>query len=846
MNDPVARIFESRKFKQIIRSTRINSISAEFPTIQITAEVGSIDWNYALLCASILSSATTERAQNTTLRIAVSCLESDETEQAHKHAAAALLARVGNQRSVELAEEREMIGTQAWTKLPPLLRLEAIRTRLRLSIPLSSGSDLAVNSFQEDLWNSAEQHDWLSISAPTSAGKSRIVREWFLECIRKSDRYTAVYLAPTRALVEEISAEFRREVDSDTGIVVMPWDPNLDSNHKRVLVVTQERLHLIQSSHRPFQANLLFVDEAQGLGAPERGILLQQVIDRAVEDNPNLQVMFASPLSANPELLLADKPSEARSDAILSEAVTVNQNLLRIENVKGAPAKRTVSLVHEGQLWPVGEFQLQQRATKVPMRLAYVAHAMGGTNGGNIVYVNGADDAEKVAINISNLVDPQESDEEIIHLQELIRTAVHPKYSLADTLQSRVAFHYGNMPLLIRSEIERLFGNGKIQFLVCTSTLLEGVNLPCKTIFMRNPQKGRGRPLSEPDFWNLAGRAGRWGKEFQGNIVCIDTDKDDLWLNLPLVRRRSELKLATRQGMHDAAPLLAYIRSNYPVDSSVAATENLFSYLATRYASGIEIIDLLDQVSSSSDRSELERAVKQSIDNAEFPRDLVTRHAGISPVAMQRLLEHFRGSQSNPHDLALPLPEEPDSRQRYQSAFVHLGTVMTSAFGSPPTSGGPDRRKWQLANLVVNWMNGMPLARLIEQRSNEKTPIARTIRDVMADIETIARFQAPKFLSCYSDILAVYAAERGIHDIGHGQDITMLLELGVSRPSEVVLMSLGLSRTATIALSGYITVDNWTSSVAIEWLRNQNFEGFDIPVLIQRELADAIRPLIVE
>ena len=46
----------------------------------------------------------------------------------------------------------------------------------------------------------------------------------------------------------------------------------------------------------------------------------------------------------------------------------------------------------------------------------------------------------------------------------------------------------------------------KRQYLVCTSTLLEGVNLPAKSIIIRKPTRGQGNPLNQNDFWNLAGR----------------------------------------------------------------------------------------------------------------------------------------------------------------------------------------------------------------------------------------------------------------------------------------------------------------------------------------------------
>jgi len=833
-------VFESSAFNGALRQIRLRSVEAEFPMVDPANPRGAIDWNFALLYASALAGVNTERAQKAALRVAATCLAFDGTDETQRVAAAALLERVGNHRSVELAQRRDHITESALGELPPLTRLETIRRRLSLSIPLSTGEDLTVNPFQSELWSDAEQADWISVSAPTSAGKSHIVREWFLERLRESERYTAVYLAPTRALVDEVSAEFRRTAPSGTGVITMPWAPDIDRHHRRVLVLTQERLHLIQQSRHPFEVDLLFIDEAQGLGNAGRGILLQQVIDRALADHPTLQVIFASPLSENPEILLTSRPSEVRTATILSDVVTVNQNLIYVESVRRKPLQRTMTLIDAGERVPIAQFELKQRAAKVPMKVASIAHALGGEHGGNIVYVNDADGAEKVAKNIADLLSEIEPDEQIQELQDLVRTAVHPRYALVEVLGKGVAFHYGNMPLVIRSGIERLFAEGKIEYLVCTSTLLEGVNLPCRTIFMRNPQKGRGHALTEADFWNLAGRAGRWGKEFQGNIVCIDTDDDTIWPNLPTVRRRSHLTLATESGLRGTQGLIDYVRSGFSVENSDLAAENLFSYLAAKYVRQGQVDHELQLIPDETERAELRVAITHAVDEAEYPPDLIPRHAGISPAAMERLLASFRASALDPHVLALPLPEESDSRDRYQEALVRLGATMTQAFGRAAAAGKDDKRKWQLANLVVNWMNGMPLARLIEQRAQGNIPLAKAIRDVMADIETVARFQAPKYLSCYSDVLGVYASERGVHDVGHEQDITMLLELGVSRPSEVVLMSLGLSRTATVALAEYVTVDQWTSEECLGWLQRQNIQGLNIPVLIQREIRDVL------
>ena len=76
------------------------------------------------------------------------------------------------------------------------------------------------------------------------------------------------------------------------------------------------------------------------------------------------------------------------------------------------------------------------------------------------------------------------------------------------------------MPQLIRNLVENLYKAGTVKYMFCTSTLLEGVNMPTKNLFIIDNKKHRG-VLKPIDFWNLAGRAGRMAKELQGNIYCI-------------------------------------------------------------------------------------------------------------------------------------------------------------------------------------------------------------------------------------------------------------------------------------------------------------------------------------
>uniref|UniRef100_UPI001A2775FB helicase-related protein n=1 Tax=Vibrio cholerae TaxID=666 RepID=UPI001A2775FB len=115
------------------------------------------------------------------------------------------------------------------------------------------------------------------------------------------------------------------------------------------------------------------------------------------------------------------------------------------------------------------------------------------------------------------------NDEELVNESEFISDFVHKDFILAKYLRYGIALHNGSLPTFIRKRIEGLYARKKIKFIFCTSTLLEGVNLPTQNVFIY-PFAKRTLDNAEKcnlDFWNLAGRAGRYRNELSGNIICI-------------------------------------------------------------------------------------------------------------------------------------------------------------------------------------------------------------------------------------------------------------------------------------------------------------------------------------
>ena len=270
-----------------------------------------------------------------------------------------------------------------------------------------------------------------------------------------------------------------------------------------------------------------------------------------------------------------------------SDSPTVIQNLIIAEQAPRKPKLWNLSLRHGDALLPIGQLNLASAPGGVTKKLAFIAAAV-GERGGTLVYANKAGQAEDIAALISQLIPPVDGpDKELSELAALARKGVHPNFALASLVEKGVAFHYGNMPSLIRLEVERLFRSGKIRFLVCTSTLIEGVNLSCRTIVVRGPRKGVGHPMEPHDFWNLAGRAGRWGNEFQGNIVCIDPDDNDAWPTGVPVRSRYPIKRESDAVLESGDGIVGYLdqRADTPLVqiSETGKYEQVGAYLLATY-----------------------------------------------------------------------------------------------------------------------------------------------------------------------------------------------------------------------------------------------------------------------
>jgi len=103
-----------------------------------------------------------------------------------------------------------------------------------------------------------------------------------------------------------------------------------------------------------------------------------------------------------------------------------------------------------------------------------------------------------------------------LHAQNLGLAAAATK-----SAQYGIFSHHGNTPHGIRLAVEHAMREELIRFVVCTSTLAQGVNLPIRYLIVTSVYQGLER-IKVRDFHNLIGRVGRAGMHTEGSVLFAD------------------------------------------------------------------------------------------------------------------------------------------------------------------------------------------------------------------------------------------------------------------------------------------------------------------------------------
>ena len=353
--------------------------------------------------------------------------------------------------------------------------------------PPSLGQDIVFHRPQAEVYWALAAGENVVLSAPTSFGKSLII-----DAIIATDRYRNILIVvPTIALIDETR---RRLAERFRGRYKIITHGSQTKAERNIFVATQERV--LQDS-LVNDVDFLVVDEFYKLsparGDDDRCALLNQVLYHLLKKVGQFYMLGPNVLGVSP-----DFSRRVRYRTFLEPYRTVVSELHYVEG-------------------PGNEFE---RLIKVCEQL----------NEPTLIFCRSPRRAADVARRLMEAGLGQESPDSRA-AADWIAMHYHPDWHFSKAFRLGIGIHHGRIPRALAQFAVRTFDNGGMRFLVCTSTLIEGVNTKAKNIVIFDHEISR-TPIDLFTFNNIRGRAGRMKQHFVGHVYLFHPEPEQ---ELPLV-----------------------------------------------------------------------------------------------------------------------------------------------------------------------------------------------------------------------------------------------------------------------------------------------------------------------
>ena len=466
----------------------------------------------------------------------------------------------------------ELGTTSVWAALPPDLPSAARAMTLgdppvlRLWPPqlnFLTGDDGGASPLDPDVRR-------LVLSFPTSAGKTLLAQILITAHLASPAEGDVCVVAPTHSLCRELSHSLDRRLRTLGEHLYVEGPLGYDRPRPaaaRVTVMTPEKLAaLLRANPAGLLAkySMFVVDEAHLVADPSRGWKLEEsltLLHHLTIDSAH-RILLVSAALGNQSHIVEWMTGAGRDPLIhhtewrgprrLSAVYTTSPNW---DNAFDEPAQGqrlarrriplhgdvhllTGSTIFHGRFaesvgtlvrrqtrdgdWTRDIATSTERAQLVPL----INHV--STSGPVLVIQPTRADAQRLAETVAETIDDGAENSALVDLAQTRLTNKHP---LIGMLRKGVAFHHAALPFDIQAEIEESVRAGRIRILVATSTLIEGVNLPFKTVIVGrrgypDSKVGYVETISATGLLNAVGRAGRAGRETEGWLILAELSAD--------------------------------------------------------------------------------------------------------------------------------------------------------------------------------------------------------------------------------------------------------------------------------------------------------------------------------
>ena len=407
-------------------------------------------------------------------------------------------------------------------------------------------------------------HRSVIVSLPTSSGKTFIAEFRILQALNQFDHENGwvAYLAPTRALVNQLTTRLRRDF-FPLGTVVEKVSPALEvdgleagmltetdqAQQFRILVTTPEKLDLMlrggweDQIGRPL--TLVVVDEAHGLASEHRGLKLELLLATINRECRHAQFLLLTPFIRNGAEIASWLAPDSNKSIDMGVDWTPNDRVVAIARVNQGSRRGEFSLsLHTrhttrntldipeqlgiGELRPLG---LAWSAVKgSPGKIAATTAQVLQERGTVIVLADTPSATWSIADTFKIEENKRTLDGGVLgHVQRFLIDEMGPDFPLADLLEYGIGVHHAGMSEDTRALVEWLTENNRLRVLVATTTIAQGVNFPVSGVVFASHQYRLREPpwrkeMPPEDFWNIAGRAGRVDQGDLGVVALAAND----------------------------------------------------------------------------------------------------------------------------------------------------------------------------------------------------------------------------------------------------------------------------------------------------------------------------------
>ncbi len=372
------------------------------------------------------------------------------------------------------------------------------------------------------------------LGAPTSSGKT-LVAELAILCMlnarsrdgssslsSSSSSSKAVYVAPLKALARERLKDWRRKFGSALGLSVLELtgDVTPDTGALRradIIVTTPEKWDGVTRSWQKRDyvraVRLVIIDEIHLLGE-DRGPVLEVIVSRmryiSARTDQLCRLVGLSTALANAHDLadwLGIDPRPGRG----------------MFNFR--PSVRPVPMEVHIRGFPGQHYCPRMATMNKPTYTAIIEHS---PKNPVLVFVASRRQTRLTALDLISYCAAADEPKQFLHTAEDEMEGVAltiRDQALRHTLLYGIGIHHAGLNDHDRSTVEELFVAGRIQVLVCTSTLAWGVNFPARLVVIKGTEffdgkQGRYVDFPVTDVLQMMGRAGRPQFDDKG-VSCV-------------------------------------------------------------------------------------------------------------------------------------------------------------------------------------------------------------------------------------------------------------------------------------------------------------------------------------